>query len=123
MADELEFDVDSLESRVMMAGDVSMRLSAKGDLIVTGDGSSNHVQVSNIINNGRFVRAEGAFGTTINGANSVLLEAPQNLRQVRINLRGGNNTLSTSKLVAEKFASLTESVGDFVYWELGQFVI
>lgn len=114
MADELEFEVDSLESRVMMAGDVSMRFSARGDLIVTGDGSSNHVQISSIINNDRFVRAEGAFGTTINGANSVLLEAPQNLRQVRINLRGGSNTLSTSKLVADKFMVKTGSGDDLI---------
>ncbi len=27
------------------------------------------------------------------------------------------------KLSPSKVASLTESVGDFVYWELGQFVI
>ncbi len=93
---ELEFSVESLESRKMMAGDVSVSVGG-GDLRITGDSSSNEIRVSQVAipDLGRGYRFEGVNGTTVNGQDVfVLHDASVVDDDIRINMRGGDNKVA-----------------------------
>jgi hypothetical protein len=81
--------IESLESRTMMAGDVTAAL-AGGDLVLNGDNDSNEVVIRATNQVGQFV-IEGLNGTTINGQASATISGVND--DFRINLRNGNNAL------------------------------
>ena len=85
----LEFETEHLESRQMLAGDVSV-VARHGDVIVTGDHADNAIRIQDAL--GGRIRVEGRFGTRINGVTngSSYLTLTDDLR---INLKHGNNQL------------------------------
>ena len=104
----IEFQLESLESREMMAGNVRAVLTGGGDLRVTGDGQNNVVQISTVIPG--FVTISGDNGTTINGdafVNISLAEFAGSLADdVIVNLRGGDDRVIVGEL------GFTTSIGD-----------
>lgn len=96
MKDHLEFSAEPLENRRMLAGNVTATINAAGDLVVNGDGQSNHIFVRRVTNGQVTTQIEGALGTTINGTSIANLEVPT--RDIKINLRGGDNTLKMFKM-------------------------
>lgn len=87
---DLEFDIESLENRRMMAGDVSVRVTGGGDLRVHGDQGDNQVVIRASDTAGQFL-VEGMNGTMINGRSAIVVENVTD--DMRINLKGGDNAL------------------------------
>ena len=83
----LDFELELLETRQMLAGDVSVRV-AGGDLIVNGDSNGNEIVIRSTATSGEFL-VQGIGGTKVEGTNSVTVQGVDD--DVRINLRGGDN--------------------------------
>jgi hypothetical protein len=86
---------ESLEGRLMMAGNVNVSVSG-GDLVVTGDSAGNVLGITQVVQNGALVAGkfsvEGSDGTTINGQTGA--QTFQNVTDdFRINLNGGPDSL------------------------------
>src|SRR5262245_51098757 len=86
---------ESLEGRLMMAGNVAVNVTG-GDLLLTGDNLGNLVEIRQVQLNdspipGRFL-VRGINGTTINGQASQVF---QNVTDdFQINLNGGNDRIT-----------------------------
>ncbi len=105
MEPRLVFDVESLETRQLLAGNVAMSINGAGDLRLNGDSQDNHVEISMAVVNGEFVgEVRGLAGTTIqfNGQQATthqfeLAESqfgtPASVRDVRVSLGGGDDNL------------------------------
>ncbi|MEM8677739.1 MAG: hypothetical protein AAGF97_00160 [Planctomycetota bacterium] len=89
MGHRTEFHVESLESRKMMAGDVSARV-VNGDLIVTGDNQDNEIYVFQM--DADSYALFGESGTRINGLSGQPFHGVSD--DIRINLRNGDNKLA-----------------------------
>lgn len=86
---EVSVDIERLESRAMMAGDVQAYVTG-GDLVIRGDAQDNEIVIRATDQSDRYF-IEGLNGTTVEG--SALTEVVGVVDDVRINLRGGNNVL------------------------------
>lgn len=84
--DHLEFQ--KLEPRTMLAGDVSVMIS-NINLVVSGDGADNQIQIIGTLNGG--ARVVGLNGTTINGGTDAFVSNLPGLRNAQINLNQGND--------------------------------
>ena len=92
--ERLDFNLESLEAKRMMAGDVSVRATAAGDLLVIGDNESNEIVIEST-GLGAY-QITGANGTRINGQPSIRVTAVTD--DVRINLRNGDNRLHLDEI-------------------------
>jgi len=84
--------IEPLESRRMMAGDVSV-LFADGSLDIIGDGADNAIY---IYENTTGIVVEGANGTTVNGVAGPLVAVPplsKITNDLNIDLNGGDDSL------------------------------
>lgn len=91
-------EVQSLEHRTLPTGIVSVGVSAEGDIVFTGDVESNIVDV-NIDDAG--VHVTGRYGTKVKYQNStvaagttVTFQEPAVIRDLRVNLKEGNDTIT-----------------------------
>ena len=97
MDNRAEFEVESLESRKMMAGDVSVSVT-DGDLVINGDNENNEFM---IIGTGVDSPYDiiGVNGTSINGQSAITVDELTD--DIRINLKNGDNTLGLSNVYAK----------------------
>lgn len=101
--------VELLERRTLLTGNVTAAYS-HGDLVLRGDNADNSVA---ILNDGGNLVIRGSSGTTINGSSDdfVAIMSATNIHDdLRVNLRGGNNTLSLQNV----------QVGDDVHMRSGR---
>jgi hypothetical protein len=84
----LEFDVEFLEQRKLLAGDVSAAMTAAGDLVIRGDNLSNNIEITP---NANGIVVRGRDGTRINGAN--VRSFAGTVEDLQINLRNGDNVV------------------------------
>ena len=82
---QLPFEVEKLESREMLAGDVDV-IVRDGDVFVLGDSQDNSIEVSLDINGGLVVT--GLDGTTVNGGETGIVA-----NNLTIRMRGGDDTV------------------------------
>ncbi len=88
--------IQALESRKMMAGDVSVELSSldSRDLVITGDNSSNQILVQEVAVDR--IRVSGLNGTLINGGSAAVTMTVRD--DVTINMKGGNDQVTLRNL-------------------------
>jgi hypothetical protein len=90
--------LENLEQRHLLAGNVTVAVT-NGDLVITGDGSSNFVEISATVNAGEYV-VKGLFlnaVTKINqGTNAVTVSGVTD--DFNINLNGGNDKIRIGSL-------------------------
>lgn len=92
--------IESLERRMLMAGDVSV-LIRSGDLVITGDVNLGDVAESiRIEHDGTNYSVTGLSGTTINGAGSPFQSAAVT-RDIIVDLRTGNDSVEVKGLAVE----------------------
>lgn len=110
---------ETLETRVLLAGNVLAKLTGGGDLVLKGDSLSNHMHVGTTPGGGG-VRVTGladgdGAATTINGAAFVDYAGsdtvPDDLRAI---LRGGDDLIDVETDVAGNLIAKTGSGGDKV---------
>ena len=89
--DLLCWDVDELESRHMLAGNVDLQVSGES-VRLTGDDASNHVRMYRI--GGLVWSVNGEAGTTINGRASEQVIVRGDLK---ISLRGGDDVVALGR--------------------------
>ena len=112
----LHFDVESLESRKMLAANiVNMSTNGAGDVVLSGNGEDNHVEVSLELINGEFrgvirghdgtqirylgqAASEQAFDVQFTEGDPVA-EARTTMGDLRISLGGGDDTLEINPWV------------------------
>jgi len=89
----LEFELLQLERRLLLAGNVEVKVSGGGDLSIRGDGEDNRILVSE--NASGEVTVRGMDGTRIQLGSTItgVVTVADVTDDVKINLRGGNNTL------------------------------
>jgi hypothetical protein len=91
-------EIQQLESRQLPTGIVSVAVTTEGDVIVTGDNASNQVDL-NVDANGFHVRGLSGTsvryrGTTVAAGTTVRLQTPLPVRDIRINMQAGNDTVN-----------------------------
>ena len=91
----LGFNCESLEPRRMLAGNVSVRVTGGGDLIINGDNEGNEIGLVETSQPNE-IRVVGLGGTTINGQAEARFSGVDD--DLRINLRNGDNSLLLLKL-------------------------
>ena len=85
--------VELLEQRTLLTGNVTAAFS-HGDLVLRGDDADNVVA---IVNEGGNLVIRGSSGTTVNGSSGDFVAIVGSSRihdDLRVDLRGGNDTLS-----------------------------
>ncbi len=90
LGSRLLFDVESVERRVLLAGDVMASLSAGGDLTLRGDSEANQIRIGL---EGDEVVVASLDSTTINGETEFRFNASELTRNVRVNLAGGDDVV------------------------------
>ena len=112
----LHLELETLEAKRMMAGDVNVSVTGGGDLLVTGDQQDNQLVIESVgIGN---YRLTGIDGTRINGQQSVTVTGVED--DVRIQLRNGDNRLHLDGvLVRDDLQILTGSGEDKIWIENG----
>lgn len=109
---DLDFGVESLESRLLLAGNINAVVTAGGDLRVTGDSASNDVVIHATGTAGELY-LEGLNGTTVNGQSSITLNGISD--DIRVRLRGGDDQiLLTGALDDGSTASAIDFVDDII---------
>ena len=89
MSDSMQFNVQCLEHRRMLAGNVSVS-ALGGDLRIDGDDAANELVITGTAIPGEY-RIVGGNGTTINGLNEVTISGVND--DFRIKLKGGNDEI------------------------------
>jgi hypothetical protein len=104
--------VERLESRAMLAGNVSAFVDGGGNLIVRGNNGDNGVLISQV-DDGEYAVIGFDFGsgaTNINGSANGAVVLTGVTGDVNVDLRGGNDALAIGN-VAEDLALLAENCG------------
>ncbi|MEM8679652.1 MAG: hypothetical protein AAGF97_09905 [Planctomycetota bacterium] len=91
-------NIERLEQRRLMAGDVSVDVTGGGDLVLNGDNASNELAIISTGIPGRF-EIQGQNGTTIEGQQSVTVNGV--FDDIRINLRDGDNAVMLTGVDAD----------------------
>ncbi|MEM8679819.1 MAG: hypothetical protein AAGF97_10745 [Planctomycetota bacterium] len=110
MSRDTLFEVESLERRQMMAGDVSVSV-VNEDLVIRGDQDGNELMIVGFGIDGVF-EIIGANGTTVNGQNGVIVNGA--VDDIRINLRSGDNRLGLFDVVSRDRLDIRTGNGDDV---------
>ena len=106
----LDMAVESLESRLLLAGNIRALVTAGGDLRIVGDSASNEVAIHSTGTDGELF-FEGLNGTTINGQDSIMLNGIND--DVRVSLgRGNDRFLLTGALDDGSTASAIDFLDD-----------
>ena len=96
-------NVEQLEDRQLLAGDVSVALAGE-TLEITGDDANNRVE---IVSDGSFITVEGQ-GTDLNGSDSSLTFAIGAVRNFAIDLGDGSDRIT---MIAENAIGATSAIG------------
>lgn len=93
--DNLELFVESLERRELLAGNVDVVLTNHGDLRITGDSHDNSLEIrtEGFDSLKRFVISPTAT-TTINGQTLDVVIGHDELRDLKIKMKGGNDNVA-----------------------------
>lgn len=104
--------LESLERREMLAGDVNAQLTGGGDLRIDGDAADNHIVVTPVMGGG--IRITGHGGTTVNGANEVVLPTlePVVADDIVIRMRGGHDLVEFVTISATDDMRVNMGSGD-----------
>ena len=94
----LEMAVESLESREMMAGDVTVRVNGNA-VTVIGSNEADQIQITSSFGEVT-VQATGDLGTTVNGQES-FSTGLVSLERLTIRLRGGDDRISFRNTVVD----------------------
>jgi hypothetical protein len=86
---------ESLESRAMLAGDVSVSISDDGVLLITGDEEGNHIVIEGTVIPGAVIVAPGE-GTTINDLSTPIVV--RDVRSIDADLVAGDDTLEINNV-------------------------
>lgn len=87
----------ALESRVLLAGNVKVSLSAAGALTITGDAKANAITV---VDNGNKITITEAGGGKINGKNAPITYATADVLSIKISGAGGSDKILVDSLTA-----------------------
>lgn len=97
-------EVQQLESRTLPTGMVAVAVTATGDIIFTGDANPNSIDV---VVDAAGVHVTGRSGTAIKFQNqtvaagtAVTFQEPAVIRDVRVNLQAGNDSIKLSSRTA-----------------------
>jgi len=95
MAKRIGLLVESLESRCVPDGDVTVFKDGLDNLIIQGDGANNSIRIEQLGTNTNALMISGLNGTTINGSDTpfTALIAGNPLGSIRINMNAGNDTV------------------------------
>ena len=97
-----DFAVETLESRHLLAGIVVASLNANGNLIISGDGLSNSIDLTTNLDGDIVISGSSGteieFGGTLSTNHTISLSEVGMLRDVRIRLKGGDDTLTINDL-------------------------
>ena len=121
-------NVETLERRQMMAGNVTVSMSTAGDLTISGDQLDNQVSVreTSMFTNGAItdgVEIRGFDGTTINGEQSLFLTAPNSgLRDVRISMKGGSDFVEMENVSGRHLSANMGSGTDLLHIKGGSYM-
>ena len=103
----VEFNVESLECRKMLAGDVSVEVTGGGDLRIRGDNLDNNISIENsFFSSGLIIT--GIDGTTVNGQESVIISGVTD--DFVINMRGGDDTVQIRSEPTSRFMAVPDDV-------------
>jgi hypothetical protein len=94
MTQSIDLTAEKLETRQMMAGDVSVSVNS-GDLIIEGDDGNNELIIQGTGVDGEFA-LYAANGTSVNGYSSIVVAGVTD--DIRIHLRDGNNKLGLNRV-------------------------
>ena len=84
----LRMEVEALEARKMLAGDVSANVTSAGDLVIHGDGLANSINVT--VNANGFAEITGNDNEVIDLGN---LSSSEVTGDIRISMRGGDDSV------------------------------
>lgn len=101
----------ALESRVLLAGNVSASLSAAGTLTINGDSNNNRIDVTGV---GTDIIVHEDAGGTVNGSNDIVFTAA-NVKNIVINGFAGNDDVQVANIDISGFlsAQLGTGIDDF----------
>ncbi|MGE3819237.1 MAG: hypothetical protein AB7I30_07355 [Isosphaeraceae bacterium] len=91
--------LDRLESRALLAGNVTVAFSG-GDLVITGDGSSNAIEITQVFLDYYRVVGKSAGGSATkinnvsNGSFDFILNSNNYYDDLRITMKGGNDSVT-----------------------------
>lgn len=108
---QLDFNVDRLESRRMLAGDIGASITNAGDLILTGDELGNQAVVTL---QDEQVLIQGVGGTTIEGQGSLTLglSASEGLRDIKIKMNDGDDQISLNSTNSGSVRNIRANLGN-----------
>ncbi len=106
----LTLELETLENRRMLAGNVDAFVTGGGDLVVNGDSQGNVISITSTDGG---LRITGFSNTTINGVDSAL-ELTGMDDDVRINMRNGSNTVVIADASIPDTLSIRTESGDDV---------
>lgn len=97
-SNRLDFCVESLEQRKLLAGNVSVAVNSAGDLTVTGDNEENRLTVIVFPEQNEIQISPDDNSTAINGhlpgTDVTLNIGRENFRDLKINMRGGDDVFA-----------------------------
>ena len=113
---ELEMELEKLEDRRLLAGNVEVFVTGGGDLIINGDDNSNDLVIQTV-SPGEF--RINSSDTTINGSTDALTLSGVT-DDVRINLRNGNNgIIFENTTIPDRLTIRTGNGGDAILFNSG----
>jgi hypothetical protein len=86
---QLDLEIEPLEQRQMLAGNVTAVITGAGDLVITGDSSGNQIDV--VIGSSGEVSVVGSGGTTVDASELMGAEVTGD---VKIDMGDGNNVVT-----------------------------
>ena len=102
---------EALEPRLLLDGNVTVKVTKGGDLKVTGDGAANDIWIDQGADPSQFV-IRGDAGTTVNGQAQVTVDGVRD--DIIVNLKGGNDELTVWALTVPDMLKVKTGSGDDV---------
>lgn len=117
----VDFDVEALEARSMLAGNVAVELNSAGDIVVTGDNESNSISIQCICGNANSPHLRVFSSDSTTSINNILPEEGysgnvpidvSSLRDLKIKMRGGTDRFSISDASGMRNVSVSMGSGN-----------
>ena len=102
---QLAFDVEPLESRKLLAGNVQVAFNGE-NLTITGDDQDNNIEIETTSDHDAVIIGQLGTQITFNGVTAsqqiIELEEDQSIGRLRVNMGGGNDYAEFEELFAER---------------------